>query len=426
LVRTKAKNNTQHRTADHESTSEIVIIPLVLEGTYYVNSFLAAKITDTTEIKLFSGKDYDEYSFGEPVTEDMTADRLVANIMLLDKEVFGYVKFQVLDNRLFTEQGETENALPTSARLTTPNMADPTFGCWGTAVEIWWNPNGDACNCDGDEYFDHWEWTFSGPDCNGTSGGTGGGFGFGGTGGGGGSTGYTGGGSTGSGNNGVTPIEEQDTPCDPSIADFQNDANFANKFKELNNPNVTTQTYEKGYMVNDRGANSYTPKQGQPASSGAAGTGEIEWTINSPIDGLLHSHYSGGNSIFSPQDLLFMAQIYLAGLAKDSTNLFFGMTSKDGDPYLIKVSNTALFRKFAEKYASTPEKQQQFINKYDNAFTKGFRSPDASINESRFMQMLKNEIGEGAKMYRATDSNCNRWEKLSVDAWGDVKGKPCF
>ena len=426
-AKTKSKSNAQQRTADGDNSSEIVIIPMVLEETEYVNSFLAAKITDTIEIKLFSGKDYDEYPFGDTITQGMTAERLASRIMFLDKEVFGYTKFKITDNRLFVKSPRTQNPEGTFSRLT----ADYTFGCW--PVEIWIDPDGDAdpCDCSGNEYFDHYDYNnWEGPDCNTNSGG-GFGMGFGFTGGGGGGSsggnnGYTGGGSNGSGNNGFTPIEEPDTPCDPSIADFENDAKFAAKFKELNSNAVTTQTYEKGYMVNDRAANSYIPKQGQSASGGASGTGEIEWTINSPIDGLLHSHYSGGNSIFSPQDLLFMAQIYLAGLAKDSTNLFFGMTSKDGDPYLIKVSNTALFRKFAEKYASTPEKQQQFINKYDNAFTKGFRSPDASTNESRFMQMLKNEIGEGAKMYRATDSNCNKWEKLSVDNFGSVNGKPCF
>jgi hypothetical protein len=421
LVRTKAKNNTQHRTADHESTSEIVIIPLVLEGTYYVNSFLAAKITDTTEIKLFSGKDYDEYSFGEPVTEDMTADRLVANIMLLDKEVFGYVKFQVLDNRLFTEQGETENALPTSARLTTPNMADPTFGCWGTAVEIWWNPNGDACNCDGDEYFDHWEWTFSGPDCNGTSGGTGGGFGFGGTGGGGGSTGYTGGGSTGSGNNGVTPIEEQDTPCDPSIADFQNDANFANKFKYIASKAGDSKEYT--YQVNDRVNNNYEYLVGENWQTSM----KLNVIPNvTKLDGVIHCHFLNGNSVFSPDDIILMAELFIKGYVRDTANLFFGLASQYGPPLLIKMSNTQKFRQFALAIGGDGDekKQNKFKEKYDSKLSKN----SVLDNEVAFLKMLDDfKVGDGLKLYEG-NNNCNQWSRLILNAWGDnIKDPiPCF
>lgn len=79
---------------------------------------------------------------------------------------------------------------------------------------------------------------------------------------------------------------------------------------------------------------------------------EITWNIpaNTTVEGLLHSHFHGRNSIFSPQDVIFMAQIFLQGYAKDSNNLYIGMTGHNNIyPYLLKITNTARFRTFAKK-----------------------------------------------------------------------------
>jgi hypothetical protein len=90
----------QQRTADG-GEEEIVIIPLVLENAENVNSFLAAKITDTVEIKLFSGNEYDNFPFQGFSLPETTAEKIATTIMFLDNEVFNYTRFKLLDTRLF-------------------------------------------------------------------------------------------------------------------------------------------------------------------------------------------------------------------------------------------------------------------------------------------------------------------------------------
>jgi uncharacterized membrane protein YgcG len=257
----------------------------------------------------------------------------------------------------------------------------------------------------------------------GGGGGTGGGgTGGGGTGGGGGGTG----GGGGSGNCGqvfylVDPCDDPPpppppVPCDTFIIRLTADSTFKAKFNILNSQAVTTLTYEKGFLAVDKNANNYTEQTGSLTEA------IIPYSISGSISGLLHSHFAGYNSIFSIDDLEFMSRLFLNGNARDSANLFFGMTSNDANPYLLKVTNTTKFRLLAQRITSTEKKYVKIKKMYEDKIN----TPDIAANEKAFLQMLNDYgAGDGVSLFRS-NSNLSQWSRLSVDNFGTVFSYSCM
>jgi hypothetical protein len=118
-----------------------------------------------------------------------------------------------------------------------------------------------------------------------------------------------------------------------------------------------------------------------------------------------------------------MAKVYLAGRARDSANLFWGVTSSYGDPYLIKVGDPAKFRAFAEKIVQmqSGKRNAKFSDKYDSYLN----SNDPVKNEEGFLKMLKElKVNGGITLYRG-NSTCTQWTKLESDGFGGVKTTNC-
>ena len=200
------------------------------------------------------------------------------------------------------------------------------------------------------------------------------------------------------------PDDEQPLPCDNYILNLQNDSTFVANFKSLNQASVLDSNYERGFYVADRNTNNYVPVQGEPNDPGINFS-----SVRLPLNGILPSHDNGLNSMFSPGDVYFMSQIFLSGLAKDSNNLFFGVTSNYGGPYLMKVTNTADFRKFAEKITKDERSIKNFLNNNE----KNFNTDDATKNEKGFLDMMNDEgVKNGFTLYRGNE-DCTKWTKLT-------------
>jgi hypothetical protein len=211
--------------------------------------------------------------------------------------------------------------------------------------------------------------------------------------------------------------------CDSFIDSLQNDATFADKFKSLNNTATTNLNYEKGFSVVDRATNQYIPKQGDNWNN------EIIWNIpaGTKVEGILHSHFHGRNSIFSPQDVIFMAQIFLQGYAKDTNNLYIGMTGHNNlYPYLLKITNASKFRNFAKKIAGEngddKYKMDQFISNYERLLN----SPVEENNTKAFLKMMQEMgVGTGLSLYRGNE-DCKEWTKINLDSFDDIIPTNCF
>jgi hypothetical protein len=186
----------------------------------------------------------------------------------------------------------------------------------------------------------------------------------------------------------------------------------------LNNAQATNNNRESGYVVFDRVNKNYT------YAEGSSFVPEIIWgniiVPGTKIDGLLHCHYNGLNNIFSPRDLLTMAEYYMNGYVKDSSNFFFGITSHSDAPYLIKISNKAKFQLFAQKIIAMEASNEGFSNAYNIKLNSG----NNTKNLTEFFQMLQDLGGlPGLSVYEAVpDNNSNynfdQWKKLNWDGNG--------
>jgi hypothetical protein len=232
-----AKNSTN-------SNDTLVIIPLVQDSATTVGAYIEAHLTDSVQMGLHQKANYKNYAYGVIDASVNNAEKFAYEFMILDKRVFNHTKFKILDSLLFKHAFNSNTTSTTKQFMylkinpinTNANgkllfaASDEEDPC----LEIWYNPNGDGCNCDGDEYFDHYEgncdtggggddgggfgWGFGGGGGFGDGGGlgTGGGGTGGGTGGGGGAPtggggsggggGGTGGGGSGGGGGGWVPV----------------------------------------------------------------------------------------------------------------------------------------------------------------------------------------------------------------------------
>lgn len=140
------------------------------------------------------------------------------------------------------------------------------------------------------------------------------------------------------------------------------------------------------------------------------------------LNGLLHSHYGTLNSIFSADDVLFMARIFKYGYTRDPANLFFVVTSPGGFPYLIKVTNSTKFGVFAQKVIDMENSNFAFTRTYNPKLISG----NSTNNEKEFLKMMRDlSVGTGMTLYKG-NSGCNEWSRMSIDNFDEVSETPCY
>lgn len=453
-------------------SSDMFYIPFVREDENFVNASMWIKAQPgDTSFDYMCDWQYKIRPYSHTL-QDSTAENFALFFMMMDNRTFGYTKFTILDSNLFSDgqpysgNGRSIGIMNTASsgkanKLFVENQEVCAF------VYHCGTPNDPACNdedgCDFMVFYeggaiscptgacyivdvqfcdDSWPVGGGGGAGGGSSGGNGGNGGNGGSGGSGSGNGGGGGtppdctnplGNISGRPNVVDPcsggwepdLGDEPPPgpaCDAFITELQNDATFSNNFKSLNNTATTGLNYEKGFSVVNRANNQYVAKQGTNSNN------EIEWNIpaNTKVEGILHSHFQGLNSIFSPKDIVFMAQIFLKGYAKDTNNLYFGMTGHNNlYPYLVKITNPAKFRIFAKNIAGENGNDQAKIDKFIDSYEKKLNSPVEENNTKEFLKMMQQMgVGTGMTLYRGND-DCNQWTKLAIDAFDDIIATNC-
>lgn len=432
---------------DYEGSDTCILIPMVLIDANHVNAFISATIIDdSVTMRMYYKNDYKAYPFKatQPATGITTAEEFASQMILFDNAVFGYTTFQVKDKRLF--HSTTNYSDTTGAKIEIKiNDKQPTNGSnnlvYCTVQEYTASycttPDDDRCRggCDNCGFPICWTVIWTQEHCTGGPG-NGGGSGWpssppsgpGGTGGGGGPTGGGGNCVVGgliiegwappnpcyppTGGNPLPPITLPPlNPCN-FILQLQQDTAFMNKVKQLNRNQAFNLNYETGYTVNNRQTKDYVFKQGLPNAA------SIDWNIpyGTKVDGFMHCHYGGYrglNNVFSADDIVYMARALVKGYVRDTANLFFIVTNKNDNPYLVKVNNVAKFIVFAKKIVGNSgddqKKQNNFINRFNNKLNYGYFDK----NTVNFLRMLESEVGNGLVLFRANDET-TRWSKLRL------------
>lgn len=122
------------------SKDTIVLIPLVLANTQYVNSFISCRVNDTVAIKLYKGREYASFGFGKN-PDSINANKIAFTCISFEYEMFQHSKFNIKDKRLF-------NYLPRDNEFAknTLTIRPPSLRTWITVTfsyeteELYENP----------------------------------------------------------------------------------------------------------------------------------------------------------------------------------------------------------------------------------------------------------------------------------------------
>ena len=139
---TKADIFTGMKIAGHESKDTLVIIPLVLENTQYVNSLLICNVSEANvNINIVQGRYYHAYGFSKKPGY-LNADWVVAMIMYYDNKLFETKEFTILDDRLFKADKASMAAkeINTSSLVLSPPPTSPPPTLTPTPQPILWVP----------------------------------------------------------------------------------------------------------------------------------------------------------------------------------------------------------------------------------------------------------------------------------------------
>ncbi|HQV55811.1 MAG: hypothetical protein IPN82_07600 [Chitinophagaceae bacterium] len=423
-------------------------IPFVRDSQNYVNALMEIRTINTDTIFRYLC----DWQYTDTTATGIDTDVFAFFMMKMDKHVFGHDYFKITDSTIFNGHANRPSAIrlidsvpPLVTNVATPVYYEICFVAYGPEYACGWIEGGcqsgqtsaSCFNWCRDEIsrqcFTGVIWEDEPLNGGGTGGGTGG-TGGGGSGGGG-IPPNCGGPTSGNRIEGnepcepgwepIEPIEDDPPPpCDSYMTTLGNDSNFAAKFKSLTDTSVLNRNYEKGFYIADRTANSYISVQGTPGSPSIYFNG-----ATLPMDGFLHSHTNPLNQapMFSPDDVLLMAEAFLKGIAKDSNNYFIGLAHDYGPPYLLKITNTAKFRKFAEKIMKM-EKEAKLSKRFTKIYQDFFRTANTNINEKGFLSMMNIEkAGNGLTLYRAQNNDCKKWIKLEKDNFNSngVEETPC-
>ncbi len=400
---------------DMSGDDTIVLIPMVLENTDFVSSLLKVKISDDIFIKLFEGKDYQQYF--DP-NKPMTADEYVKVFMKLDYAVFNYTKFKILDFNLFKDKipDSVESQISRAAYwVPADGPLGDYCGSWlyGGPEATQYNWYSDDMTCDFGDLSD-------GGGDSGSSGGSGGNNGNGNNGGYNNGSGSSGGSQNGNGNNGYTPVRNKDTfPNNRCLVvdSLMKTNDFPMYYKALRDS--VKINHEIGILFE----NPFSPSPNFAVINGDTGTLSLDMNPGVPINGSVHSHYNDSNrlSVFSSDDFFKLYDWYKNGKVKDTTTFTFGMVS-DSTAYILMITDFSKFDDFGNAYLS----DSTTFNLFENIFYNGYgidAKKTVSQNEKAFLSALK-LLKSGLSVFRG-DSNLNHFTKIGLDANNNVSSVPC-
>ncbi len=161
---------------------------------------------------------------------------------------------------------------------------------------------------------------------------------------------------------------------------------------------------------------------------GKKGARQIDFDVNTPIDGYIHSHCThpdGTLSIFSLTDIFAIAQIYKQGKIANANTFVAGVVTTQGTQYLMVIDDESKFKVFANKICNSNgsiNAMKYFYNSYFNRENIK-RTNDSTTNEKNFIKFIK-DCNLGLKLLKGT-KDLNKWTTQELDNNEKVVPKNC-
>lgn len=420
----------------------MVLIPLVLANTEYVNSFISCKVNDTVAIKLYKGREYASYGFSKS-TDSVNAQEIALNCMYFEYEIFKHSKFNIKDKRLLNYRPDGKE--PSKTTLTI-KPATRVLRTWVTVIYSYevevenenpfdvLCPEGQACQWTHTEtryytitnwYPDFGNWIAADfpQDPWATTGGQGGGNAY-----------------PPCGNNcnpvvdswevvNDPPIMSQDTILNPCAGALQLQTNASFKIF-MQNLKDSLGTYREFAQVLDGTAAGDYSMRIFPQIVGDLNKLEIpDFSFPLGANAMMHSHFynpaydsTKGLSIFSPDDLRSMANIFLNGKILDPSEFVMGLVTAKNTQYILKIENLTKFRAWAQKF--TQGNFDDFKVMYGKIL-KIKPTNSNGDNELRFLKYLQVNGNSGLKLFEGNSSFTN-WKPVRYDSDSEsIVEAPC-
>ncbi len=416
------------------SKDTIVLIPLVLANTEYVNSFISCRLNDTVAIKLYKGREYASFGFGKN-PDSLNANKIASTCMRMEYDAFNHSKFIVKDRRLLNYRPDGKEPSKTTITITPPSLTTRTW------ITIFWTheeeyvyenpfdvvcPVGQACQWTYtvtvmehsvvwvDDFAD-WMGADFPNDPWSTTGGQGGGGAY-----------SPCGGSCNPVfdswevvNDPPPPPIPQDTiinPCAGAML-LQSNTSFKIFMQDLKDSLVTNKEFAQ--VLDGAAAGNYSMAI-FPQISGdlnKLALPDFEFPVGANV--LMHSHFynaasdsTKGLSVFSPDDLRSMATALLNGKITNPSEFVMGLVTAKNTQYILKIENLTKFRTWAQSFTTGD------FNLFKDAYGYGFHILPTNTNaenERRFLSYLQTTNGgTGLKLFKG-NSNFTQWTPIKYD-----------
>ncbi len=204
-------------------------------------------------------------------------------------------------------------------------------------------------------------------------------------------------------------LEPIRSPCD-LMSDRVNDQLFKDKLTYLKNN--TGQNRELGfyYSETENGTNF------SGVLMGMNGIHELGYlSLSSPVDGIMHTHFAGGLSVFSPQDLVTFFYLYQNGLVNNVNTFSFQIVTASGTRYSIAIENEDEFVAFGNEFL-TDQNLLSFL--FQSLDIKPVNS--SGSNEQKFLSFL--QVNNSGLTLMSANSTFTKWSRLSIGR-GDIVRK---
>jgi len=187
--------------------------------------------------------------------------------------------------------------------------------------------------------------------------------------------------------------------------------------------------YEKGYVLssNQTGGYDYNFVSGLALNSGGTSisVGEINFTVNDPIDGFMHSHTPQTLSCFSLSDIKAVFDLYDKDKMAYWQSFTAAVVTNDGTAYMLKIEDSSVFESFGSGYLSNNNGfiglEEAFTLYNDTYLNIGYSKEDA--NELSLLKCLNNS---GLKLLKDVNGNFSTWQGRGVSSNGNnVIDKDC-
>jgi hypothetical protein len=124
ILETATPGSSNPTTSTTSTNDTIVLIPLVLPNTTYVNSFISCNVNDTVGVRLYRGRDYSNHNFNKNA-DSLNAHKIALTCMNLEYETFQHNTFNVKDKRLLNYRPDAKEPSKTTITIRPPT-ATPT------------------------------------------------------------------------------------------------------------------------------------------------------------------------------------------------------------------------------------------------------------------------------------------------------------